>query len=114
MSKPAVVSKLAFGVFVITASVFSTGCASTANSTVAVYDLENFQINCRIKEQQIKFLQSLRTNRDTQFVANIENTIKPWTMITDYPQYRQRASIANGYTNWNINQLLLRLGYDCP
>lgn len=80
---------------------------------MAIHDIEHFQINCRMKEQQIHFLQSLRTGQDTRLAAGLQNAATPWTLFTNFPDYRQRLATSNGYTNWNINQLLLRLRNDC-
>ena len=46
-------------------------------------DLESFQINCRIKEQQIKFLQSMRSGRDERMLAGVGNLTQPWSRWTD-------------------------------
>ena len=114
MIKHRVQSKLAFGICVIIASVFSTGCATGTQRVMPVDDLNRFQIDCRIKPQQIKFLQSLRTSQDDKLGARMANVVQPWTVVTDHSNYRQRALVGNGYTDWSINQLLLRLSHDCP
>lgn len=77
-------------------------------------DLENFRIDCRIKQEQILFLQSMRSSQDTRLVAGFENYYRPWEIFTNLTAYRQRAQIHNGYTNWLINQHLLKLSYQCP
>ena len=76
-------------------------------------DLESFQINCRIKEQQIQFLQSMRSGRDERMYAGAGNLTQPWSRWTDSEEHYQRRSIHNGRTNWLINQHLMHLSRDC-
>lgn len=102
-------SKLAFGVFVTIVSV-----SSLASSSIPTADLNYYKIDCRIKEQQIAFLQSLRSTRDEELRAGVINFFVPWQVITNRDQYRQRADVHNRTSNWTINQLLLRLAHDCP
>lgn len=106
--------KLASGVCAIIVSVFSSGCSTSGQRVMAVDDLNRFQIDCRIKTEQIRFLQSLRSTPDNRMAASLTNIVQPWAIVTDYSGYRQRALVGNGYTDWSINQLLLRLSYDCP
>ena len=112
MNKLAVKSKLAFGAFVTIVSVFNVGCANY--SPVMSSHLDSFQIDCRIKEQQVRFLQSMRNTNNEKFNARATNAVMPWTMITDSSNYQHRQGVQTGYNDWVINQLLLRLGYDCP
>ena len=107
-------SKIAFGSFAITATLFSSGCAyQTPQQPMAMYHLDHFQIDCRIKEQQILFLQSQRTTRDDNLVANIQNAITPWTAITTPNSYYERQQIVTQRTNWTINQLLMSIDKQC-
>lgn len=76
-------------------------------------DLDHFQIDCRQKEQQIRMLQSMRTNADTGLVNRLENVLNPWDRVFNPDVAYQRQSIGNGYTNWLINQHLMRLAHDC-
>jgi hypothetical protein len=102
--------KLAFGAFAIIVSV-------SANAELRVMpsmDLDHFQIDCRIKEQQVRFLQSMRVNADERMNAGLLNIGMIWQRFTSPAQFQQRADIGNGYSNWAINQLLMRLAYDCP
>lgn len=106
-------SRIVFGSFVIIASAFSSGCAGGRQPMAAV-DLDYFQIDCSIKEHQIKFLQSMRVNQDERLVAGASNALQPWSYITDQQAYAQRYQIHNNRTNWLINQKLMRLAHDCP
>lgn len=104
-------SAVVFGVSVIFVSLFS-GCASQPK-TMHVVDLENFQVNCRIKEQQIQLLQSMRQSRDDRLVAGLSNLVQPWGRWFGSDEYVQRANVHNGRTNWLINQHLMHLSRDC-
>lgn len=77
-------------------------------------DLERFQIDCKKKEEQIRFLQSLRSDRDDRMVAGLINMTAPWSRYTDPNEHGQRVSVQKGYSNWLINQNLMRLAWDCP
>lgn len=77
-------------------------------------DLAHYQIDCGRKAEQIKFLNSMRTDRDDRMFNGAANAVQPWTKFSDPQHYSQRHQIHNGRTNWIINQKLLRLAYDCP
>ena len=111
MTKLRVQSKLAFGTFVIVASLFNT---ASAQPVMLAQDLEYFRIDCRIKEQQMVFLQSLRTTPDQRLGAGFINAVTPWRVITDSTSFRQNVQVHNGNTNWLITQLILKLSKDCP
>ena len=81
---------------------------------MAAVDLGSFQIDCRIKEQQIALLQSMRVSRDDRIINSLANLAQPWQAITAPDQVYQRQQIQSGRTNWLINQNLQRLAYDCP
>lgn len=76
-------------------------------------DISHYQIDCSRKSEQIQFLESLRSGRDDRFWSRVGNTVQPWTKYTDTHNYSQRGQIANGRTNWLINQKLMRLAHDC-
>ena len=106
--------KHAFGIFVITASVFSSGCASNPQrQPMASVDLEYFQVDCKIRQQQIVLLQNMRTNRDDSLVANVGNILQPWQAFTRPDQYYQRSQIGSSRVNWLINQHLLTIQNQC-
>jgi hypothetical protein len=77
-------------------------------------NLETFQIDCKKKEEQIRFLQSLRSGQDDKLAAGVTNMAKPWTRYTNPDEHNQRVSVHKGYSNWLINQNLMRLSWDCP
>ena len=113
MSKIAAWSKIASGTCVIIASVFSSGCATSTVAPMPVRDLANFQIDCRIKSQQIAFLEGMRSRGDDRLVSKL-STGAIWKYYTDPLQYQQYQQMATGRSDWMINQLLMRIQWDCP
>lgn len=80
---------------------------------MATQDLEYFQVNCRMKSQQIAMLQSMRTTPDTRLANGVSNLLQPWRIVTD-PGERARANaVYTGQTDWLINQHLLSIARDC-
>jgi len=80
---------------------------------MSYHSLETYQIDCSRKEEQIRFLQSLRTSRDDQLWAWLQNYVMGWDQLLDPDQYNERASIASRRTNWLINQNLMMLHRNC-
>ena len=76
-------------------------------------DLNFFQPNCRIKEQQIAMLQSMRQSEDEMLFAGLGNIGNFWTSITDPDGYQRRQEIASGAINKQINWNLQHLKH-CP
>lgn len=76
-------------------------------------DLDNFQVDCRIKEQQIRMLQSMRAGPDTQFINRLEKAINPLGGFLDPEGQYQRQEIGKGRTDWLINQHLMNLRNNC-
>lgn len=77
-------------------------------------DLERFTIDCRIKEQQVRLLQSMRTTPDDRLVNYLGNLQRPWTRYTDPGSWNQRDQVYSGRSNWLINQHLMTLARNCP
>lgn len=75
-------------------------------------DLDSFRVDCRIKEQQIRMLQSMRAGPDTQFINRVEKAINPLGFLDPESAY-QRQEIARGRTDWLINQHLMTLRNNC-
>lgn len=108
------VSRFVCGAFAIIAISFVSGCATpTMNQPMSYHDLEYFQIDCSRKEEQIRFLQSLRTNRDDRLWAWAENYVMSWDQYLRPGTYDERRSIASGRTNWLINQNLMMISRNC-
>lgn len=86
-----------------------SGCASAVDPNrvpMATVDLNTFQVNCRIKDQQVAFLQSMRQSRDEQFAAQMRAMLRPITWTTDH-------DIAYGNPNKFIDYHLRNLS-SCP
>lgn len=114
MTKMSVLSKIASGVCVMFVSAYNTGCTPMRiTQPMHSVDLDNFQIDCRIKEQQIKMLQSMRAGPDTQLINRLESTINPWDRLFNEEAAFQRQEIGRGRTDWLINQHLLNLRNNC-
>ena len=97
-----------FGTFVISVSLLVSGCA-TPRQPMDDQDLDNFLVQCNIKEHQIKFLQSQRMNIHDRRMSGYKNLLNPFTLLTDPNEYYQRQQQAIGRTNWLIDQHLMRL-----
>lgn len=105
-------SGLVSGTFVIIVSLLSSACA--VRPQLATQDLDNFQINCAIKQQQIDFLVSQRLTTNEQILQNYNRIFAPWRGITDPDRARAEAAQGSGRTNWLISQHLLALSRNCP
>lgn len=110
-------SVIAFGACVTTAAV-SSGCAYTVDTPVhrvpmAATDLNYFQPDCRIKQQQIEMLQSMRQTPDEQLMAYGKNITHFWHKYTQPDEHRRRAEIGTGEINRQINYNL-QLLRQCP
>ena len=116
MKNPFLQSRIVYGAFVITASLLSSGCSGVwgVKEPLPENDLEYYQINCRKKEEQIAFLESLRMGSNERLINGVENVVNPHQAITNPERVSQRRAVATGRTNWLINQHLMRLAYDCP
>ena len=66
--------KLKFGVFVLSVSLCSltTGCASGYSQKVTASDIINFKTDCKIKNQQLAYLNSLKKSKDESTLASLE------------------------------------------
>lgn len=80
---------------------------------MAVYDLDTFRVNCKIKKQQTAMLQQMKMSADDMLFARIRNLTQPWEQFTDGENYYSRIESSSGRTNWLINQLLMELR-ECP
>ena len=106
--------KLVFGTFGIVVSLCSmAGCGTVHRTPMAAADLNYFQINCKIKTEQIAMLQSMRTTPDEQLIARVSNALQPWQVVTSNEEYKHKQQIGSTRTNWLINQHLMALR-ECP
>ncbi len=86
-----------FGACVILVSLCS-GCASrgTPSATVMTHEqLRYFQIDCKIKNQQMAMLESMRLTPDEQFIASMKE-INP---------FEPRTSNINRSIDWHQHML---------
>jgi hypothetical protein len=96
----------AFGMCVMCAVLFS-GCASQIDPNrmpMNTADLNHYQINCKIKDQQVAFLQSMRQTREEQFGAHMRSMIRPFSWTHDH-------DIAHNNPNQLIDFWLNQLSY---
>ncbi len=109
------------GIFVITVSLGSvSACGGNANvqrnvrqAPLAYYDLQRYKIDCSRKKEQIEFLQSMRVTADDRLYYYIHNWLTPWEAVTDPEARYNRAMIAQGIFNDELNQKLIRIPMTC-
>lgn len=112
MNRENLLSKLACGLLGI-GVILSSGCAHNPHrQPMHIIDLQNFKVDCRIREQQINMLQQMLTSDDDRLLARLNVYFQPWHSITDPETYVNRASIGSKRTDWLIRQHLLQLR-DC-
>ena len=80
---------------------------------MSYHDLERFQVDCNRKEEQIRFLQSLRTSRDDRLWAWAENYVMSWDQYLRPGVFDERRSVSSGHSNWLINQNLMKIVRNC-
>jgi hypothetical protein len=85
-----------------------------AQAQMWVGDLERFVIDCRIKHQQMAFLESMRTTPDQELQSRVANQLQFWKVITEPATYHQRHNIGSGRVDWLVNQLMLDIRNNCP
>lgn len=86
-----------------------SGCATQIDPhrvPMSTDDLNRFQIDCRIKDQQVAMLQSMRQNGNDVFAARMRAMVQPFSWNHDH-------DIAYGDVNHYINYHLRQLRY-CP
>ena len=107
--QPLVFIKRLCGIFVITVSL------NTANAEMPmnIHDLDHFQIDCSKKQQQVEFLQSLRSTSDQRAGARLETLLTPWRWFTDPEGANRVYHVGKGNYNWLINQILWSLENNC-
>jgi outer membrane murein-binding lipoprotein Lpp len=95
---------IASGMCVMCVVLFS-GCASQIDPNrvpMSTQDLNHFQIDCRIKNQQVAMLQSMRQSRDEQFAAGMRSMMRPFSWTPDHDIAHNNT---NKYIDFHINQL---------
>lgn len=87
--------------------VLFSGCASQIDPRrvpMSTMDLNTYQVNCKLKRQQVEFLQSMRQTRDEQFAASMRGVIRPFSWTHDH-------DIAHNNPNKFIDFHLKQLSY---
>jgi hypothetical protein len=97
----------------VTLAILCSGCAAPRSEPMGFTDLDNFQIDCSHRTEQIAFLQSMRSTSDDQLYARASNALQPWLVLTDPTQQYNNAVRGHGRSNWVINQKLIALRDDC-
>lgn len=103
----------------ITSIIFGT-CVTTATLSNAAegipmdyYDLDHFQIDCSLKQQQVEFLNSMRMSETEMRAFRLQGFLTPWTKLTDPNGADRVRKTGNGDYNWLINQHLYSLATQC-
>jgi hypothetical protein len=97
-------SAIVFGMCVMCVVLFS-GCASQIDPSrvpMNTVDLNTYQINCKLKDQQVAFLQSMRQTREEQFAAHMRSTFRPFSWTHDHDIAHNNP---NKYIDYHLNQL---------
>lgn len=91
------------GMCAITVGLLS-GCATqrAERLPMSTVDLNHFVVDCRIKQQQVALLQSMRQTSDEQLAARFRSMFQPFTWTSDH-------DIAYGNPNKYINFWLREL-----
>lgn len=76
---------------------------------MATQDLNYFVVDCRRKQQQIEFIQTLRVSQDQQLAARLRMMSKPWEMVTAPQVYAVNYDMAMNNPNKYINFILREL-----
>ena len=99
-------SAIVFGMCVMCAVLFS-GCATQVDPSrvpMSPVDLNHYQINCKLKDQQVAMLQSMRQSKNDIFAARMRAMTQPFAWGPDH-------DIANGNANHYIDFHLRHLSY---
>lgn len=90
-------------------AILFSGCASQIDPRrvpMSTEDLNTYQISCRLKDQQVAYLQSMRQSREEMFAARLRSLAHPFSYTPDH-------DIAHGNPNRYIDFHLRQLSY-CP
>jgi len=106
---PRAITSIIFGICVTTATL------SRAAEGIPMdwYDLDHFQIDCSLKQQQIEFLNNMRLSESEMREFRLQRLLTPWTIFTDPEGSARVRKTGNGEYNWLINQHLHSLATQC-
>ena len=101
-------SKINFGVCVVFVSLASlTGCATRVS--YGTQRMSDFRPDCRIAEQQIAWLQSMRPTESEKATAKVRSVFLKAPMLND--SYWDNRLVSEGYIDWwvetNIRQVYM-------
>jgi len=99
-----VIISMLFGISVTTA---------VAREPMNINDLDHFQVDCTIKQEQIQLLQSIRPTGNEKLVARFKKNFMPWQAITDGSKFKKNNNVGSGGYDWIINQHLHTLKTQC-
>jgi hypothetical protein len=102
-------SSIVFGACVISATAVNAGSLPPMDN----YNLENFRVDCRKKQQQWDFLMAQRTESGVRSTSRLTNFVTPWRYFTDPETYAYNDSLGRGRLDWLIDNHLNHLR-DCP
>ena len=77
-------------------------------------DLDNYVIDCAIKQQQIEFLHSQRLTATEQRTRAYQNILTPFWALVDPDGAAKIQAQGTGRTTWLINQKLMLISRNCP
>ena len=102
------ITSITFGIFVTTATI-----SRADGIPMDWYDLDHFQIDCSIKQEQIEFLNSIRHSETDMIGARLMELVTPWNKVIRPTDAKRVHRTGNGDYNWLINQHLYTLSTQC-
>jgi hypothetical protein len=104
-------SKQKFGLFVLSVSLSSlVGCASSYREKFTTQDVIHFEVDCKIKDQQLAYLKSIKRSRsETQMAALEVATLGPLFA----KDYEYKKSLSQQHVNWWIDNVIDEVN-GCP
>ena len=105
---------IVFGAFAIIVILLMTGCSASTTPTYSmpVRDLNHYQVDCSKKEEQIRFIQSMRPSNQQRNTSAVLSTI-PFAWLADAGNRGGHEDVASGRKDWMLNQILMELSR-CP
>lgn len=81
------------------------------NRPMYTEDLNGFQIDCRKRDEQIRFLLGQLSSRDDRLLSWWTNYWDPMGVIKPSDDYHLRANISSRMSDWHVHQNLKHI-YD--
>ena len=102
-----VITSIVFG------SIVTYVVPATANEVMDWDDLNHYQLDCNQKQQQIEFLNSMRTTESDRQLLRLQLKLMPWMAVTDGDKFDKLQKQSTGRYEWLINQHLHVLASQC-